>query len=228
VTIAIGLHQPMVKTRTPQTIHQQAAVFTPDGTRVGAPLRQTLRFTLVPGGGDVLRYDLLTQLPAKPGRYEVRIAVHRATDNVSGSVYADVTVPDFAKAPVSLSGVWLGANPSPTGVPRDALASLLPVVPTASREFAPRDEVTAFFRIYQGGGKSLTAVPLAVRILDDKDETVASSTGTIPAEQFAASTRAADHRFALPRGLAPGRYLLTFEATLGETTARRDVVFTVR
>jgi hypothetical protein len=219
----------MVKTRTQQVINFQAAIFTPDGTRVGAPLRQSLKFTLVPGAGDTLFYDVLAQLPAKPGRYEVRVAAHRATDGMAGSVYADVVVPDFSKAPVSLSGVWLAAMPGPTGVPADAFAKILPIVPTASREFTRRDDVTAHFRICQGGDKPLVAVPLSVRIVNERDETVASSTGEIAVERFSTSTRAADHRFALPlRGLEPGRYLLTFEATLGETTARRDIIIAVR
>ena len=229
VTIAIGLRQPMVTARTPQTIHFQAAVFTPDGTRVAGPLRQTATFTLVPGPGNELRYDVLAQIPVKPGRYEVRVAAHRATDNISGSVYADVIVPDFKEAPLSMSGVWFAVNPGPSAVPRAALGDIIPIVPTATREFARTDEVTTFFRVYQGGDSPLVSVPLTVRIVNELDEVVGTAAGTIAADRFDAVTRATDHRFALQtRGLAPGRYLVTFETTLGNASARRDAIVTVR
>ena len=228
VAIAIGLRQPMVTARTPQTIHFQVAVFTPDGTRVAGPLRQTAKFTLVPAPGNELRYDVLAQIPVKAGRYEVRVAAHRATDNVSGSVYADVIVPDFLESPLSMSGLWFSVDPGPSAVPADALGNVIPIVPTATREFTRTDSVTAFFRVYQGGTAPLVPVPLTIRIMNEQDEVVGTASGAIPVERFDATTRAADHRFNLTRGLAPGRYLLTFETSLGEAKARRDAIVTVR
>jgi len=229
VTIVVGLSQPAVADRTRQTIDLQTSVYTPDGRAVGTPARQTATFTLQPRGGDVVRYEMLSQVALAPGRYELRVAAHRATDNLSGSVYADVTVPDFAKAPLSLSGVWLEASPGPTALGRDAFASLLPVVPTASRVFQTSDQVTASMRIYQGGNAPLAPVSLNVRVVDEKDATMAEAAATVGIEFFDAATRAADHRFTLPlRRLTPGRYLLRFDLSLGPATARRDVVFGVR
>lgn len=229
VTIVLGLHQPAVAARTPQTIDLQIGVYTPDGRRVGALQRQTATFTLVPGGDDFLRYEVLTQVALAPGRYEVRVAAHRGTDNLNGSVYTDVVVPDFSNAPLSLSGVWLDASPGPSAVPRDALTSMLPVVPTASRNFKASDDVTAFFRVYQGGDAPLAAVLLTVRIVNDQDVMVATATGTLGVERFDLGTRAADHRFLMPlRDLPAGRYLLSFDVTRDQAAARRDVVFTVR
>jgi VWFA-related protein len=229
VTIVVGLSQPAVGDRIRQTIDLQTSVYTPDGRAVGTPARQTATFTLQPRGGDVVRYEMLSQVALAPGRYELRVAAHRATDNLSGSVYADVTVPDFAKAPLSLSGVWLEASPGPTALGRDAFAFLLPVVPTASRVFQTSDQVTASMRIYQGGNAPLAPVSLNVRVVDEKDATMAEAAATVGIEFFDAVTHAADHRFTLPlRRLTPGRYLLRFDLSLGPTTARRDVVFTVR
>jgi VWFA-related protein len=229
VTIVLGLQQPAVIKRTPQTIDLQTAIFTPDGMAIGVPLRQTASFNLEPNGGDILRYEVLTRVAVPAGRYELRIAAHRATDGLSGSVYAAVLVPDFLHAPLSLSGVWLEASPGVRALPRDAFASILPVVPTSSREFSGSDKITAFFRVYQGGDTPLAPASLNVRMIDDQDVTVANATGAVGVERFDPATRAADHRFELPLGgMSPGRYLLTFEVTLGQTTARRDVVFTVR
>ena len=41
--------------------------------------------------------------------------------------------------------------------------------------------------------------------------------------------RAAEFQYPLPiTRLPPGRYLLTFEATMGETVLRRDVQFSIK
>ena len=229
LTLTIGMTQPMVAKRTQQVIHFQAAAFTPEGRRVSPTIRNQLKFTLVPSWGKMIWYDALMQIPVKPGRYEVRVAAHRATDDVSGSVFADVMVPDFGDERISMSGVFLTAMSGPTGVPKDAFAQFVPVSPTASREFVRGDDLTAYFRIYQGGSHAPVDVPLTFRLVNEKDEVLATSTGTIAASQFAPATRSADHRFALQMAnLRPGRYLVTFEASLGDTTARRDVILTLR
>jgi hypothetical protein len=229
LTLTIGMTQPMVKTRTVQVIHFQAAVFTPDGRRVTPTVRHQLKFTIVPGWGKFVWYDALMQIPVKPGRYEVRVAAHRLTDDVSGSVFADVVVPDFSSERISMSGVFLTAMSGPTGVPKEAFAQFVPVPPTASREFMRGDDLTAYFRVYQGGNHPPADVPLTFRLVNEKDEVVATSTGTIAASQFAPATRSAEHRFGLQMGnMPPGRYLVTFEAALGEATARRDVIIAVR
>jgi hypothetical protein len=65
--------------------------------------------------------------------------------------------------------------------------------------------------------------------VNDKDAVVVTTTDRIEAGEFDAATRAIDHRYRVPLPpLPPGGYLLTFEATLGKTTVRRDVRFTVR
>lgn len=230
VTIVVGAKQDAVTTRTPQSIELQVSVFTPDGIAVGRPQRQTATLTLAPDGRPEKRYEFVTQVPVKePGRYTLRIAALRATDSLRGSVYADVEVPDFAKAPLSMSGVWLETTPGVLIAPPDGLPSLVPFLPTSSRTFT-RDEILhTFFRVYQGGSDALTPVALAVRITDDRNEVRANSTGTIPVDRFAVASRMAGHEFKLPLDLlGPGRYLLTFELTKGQATARRDVIFEVK
>ena len=229
VTIVVALRQDRVIERTSQSIELQTGVFTPDGRRLGPLQRQTASFKLVPSNDETIRYELLTQVSVPPGRYEVRVAAARASDNLSGSVYADVIVPDFSKAPLSLSGVWLEANPGPSAVPRDAFATILPLIPTATREFDRSDDVTAFFRIYQGGDVSMAPVAVRVGIIDGHGVTLANAADQIAAARFDRITRSADFRFAVPmRNLSAGRYLLRFELGLGETKDKRDVVFAVR
>ena len=229
VTIVVGGREEAVTSRTPQTIELQVSVFTPDGIAVGRPQRQQAPLTLLPGNGET-RYELVTQVPIRqPGRYTMRVAVHRATDGRHGSVYADVEVPDFAKAPLSMSGVWLETAPGVIAVRSEGLSSLIPFVPTSNRTFDRSGRLTTSFRVYQGGSDPLAPVALAVRITNDRNVALANSTGAIGVERFDVASRVASHRFDLPLNvLEPGRYLLTFELTKGASVARRDVIFEVK
>jgi hypothetical protein len=229
VTIMVGGREDAVTSRTPQTIELQVSVFTPDGIAVGRPQRQQAPLTLLPGNGET-RYELVTQVPIRqPGRYTMRVAVHRATDGRHGSVYADVEVPDFAKAPLSMSGVWLETAPGVITVRSEGLSSLIPFVPTSNRTFERSGRLTTSFRVYQGGSDPLAPVALAVRITNDRNVVIANSAGAIGLARFEVAARAASHSFEIPLNvLEPGRYLLTFELTKGASVVRRDVIFEVK
>ena len=70
---------------------------------------------------------------------------------------------------------------------------------------------------------------LTTRIVNDHDVVAFTATESVAPDQFNAAMRAVDHPFAVPLAtLAPGDYLLTFEATIGKTIVRRDVRFAVR
>jgi VWFA-related protein len=226
VAVALGVRQPAVTTRTVQTFQLQISIFTTDGKPRGVQ-NQTGQVTLVPAK-DEARYELLTQVALKPGRYELRLATHIDASDTTASVYADVEVPDFAKIPLSLSGLMLEANPPLAGGPRSAFDGLLPLMPTSKRDFATTDQVSAFLQVKQGGEAPLAPVAVAMRIVNDHDATVFERAGTLAPEAFPAALRSASQRFMLPLStLGPGAYLLTVEATLGKTTARRDVRFVV-
>ena len=126
-----------------------------------------------------------------------------------------------------MSGLVVSATPTPPVAPKDALAGVMPVVPTTRREFVATDRASAFVRVYQGGKKALGPVPLRVQLRDKDDVFVMDRREEIGSATFTAQ-RSADINVALPLNrLAPGRYLLTIEAGVGKTV-RRDVTFTVR
>ncbi len=226
VAILLGVSQPAPKERMAGTVDLETKAFTPDGYASGDH-RQTVHMTLLPG--DVAQYELLSLIDLKPGRYQLRIGAHTTIGDVRGSVFADVDVPDFAKVSVSLSGVLLSATPSPFSAPKDALVSLVPVTPTGERVFNRGDHASAFLRLYQGGISPIEPLALHITILNDKGETMVNREDEIGAASFDTKTRAADEHVALPLDkLAPGDYLLTVETSRGQTTARRDVRFTVR
>lgn len=214
--------------RTADDVELQTRAFTVEGEPRGTMLAQTMPLARAAGTTGGLEGEALSSLALKPGRYELRIAGHRAVSGMDGSVYVTVEVPDFAKARVSLSGVVVSTATWPPLGPREALASLLPAVPTTEREFAKGDRAMAFVRVYEGGKNALTPVPVHVRIVDDHNRAVLDRTETLPVNRFG-TTRGADLKVDLPTGtLAPGPYLLTFGVTLGKTTASRDVRFSIR
>jgi VWFA-related protein len=201
-----------------------AAAFDMEGRSKGLN-RQTLQLTLRSGAQRGSEYEVTSRLPLAPGRYEVRIAA--TVDGRAGSVFTTVEIPDFARDPLSLSGVVVEKQPLPVATPRSALADLLPVVPTAVRAFGAGDTATAFVRVYQGGSRAPAPVVMTVRVTDAHDATRVTRTSRLPAEAFA-RTHSADFTWTLPTPqLGPGEYVLSLEAALGERRAVQHVRFHV-
>ena len=183
------------------------------------------RVRLRPDASDRPAFEVLSRLDLRPGRYQLRLAA--TVRGKTGSVYHDVEVPDFAALPLSLSGVALTADPAVPSAPKDRLRPVVPIVPTARRDFARSDRATAFLRVYQGGNGALAPVAIRTRILDASGAEVFQSARTLDAAAFG-TARAADLSFDVPvAGLQPGPHLFTLEATMGARLERRDVTFVV-
>jgi hypothetical protein len=229
ITIALGLTQPPVSARSAFTVDVQTNAYTSDGRPKFVGQRHTATVTLVPTKDkDVARYDLLTQISLPPGSYQLRLSANRASDGVSGSLYADLEVPDFT-APLAVSGVIVESVPSGAVAPPGAFDAFLPVVPTTSREFTPNQDVTAFMRIYQGGTGSAKPVQVRTRIVNESDAAVGTGKDMVYGTDFRVGGRAADYRFAVPvKGLPAGLYLLTFDIDLDGNVVHRAVQFKVR
>jgi VWFA-related protein len=229
VTIALGLTQPPVSARSIFAIDLQTNAYTADGRPKFIGQRHTATVTLVPTKDkDVARYDLLTQISLPPGTYQLRLSANRAADGVSGSLYADLEVPDFT-APLAVSGVVVESIPSGATAPQGAFDNFLPVVPTTSREFTSNQDVTAFMRIYQGGTGSAKPVQVRTRIVNDNDAAVGTGKDMVYGTDFRVGGRAADYRFAIPvKSLPGGLYLLTLDFDLDGNVVHRSVQFKVR
>jgi hypothetical protein len=227
LAVVLGVrHPPLpgdIGARATGTLELLTSAFTPTGDP-RKTVRQTATIVGRAGATEEAEYDLLSQIELPPGRYQLRVAAHSPALGKSGSVYLEVHVPDFSKEDVSLSGILLGATPSPAAAPADAFAGVLPIVPTSQREFQRGSEVIVFFRVYQRGRSAARPIAVTVRVANDHDSVVARSTATLDAAQF--RDGAADYQFRLPVDqLQTGQYLLTVEAALGGRVARRDVRF---
>jgi VWFA-related protein len=169
--------------------------------------------------------ELQTHLDLEPGDYELRAAVMDQSRGRVASVFSQLLVPAFADAPLSLSGLVIGTRESTDS---DPAAPLLPIVPTTQRAFHPEDQVWAFLQVYEGTQRTDALQPVSLRttVVDEHGRMASDESVTLAKTAFV--TRRAGHRITLPlEQLAPGRYLLRIEATLGRQTASRAVPFVV-
>lgn len=231
VIVVAGVREPGpssgVNTRGSEEVEVQVRAFTVEGTARGVVAMRAHASSIAGPDGDVV-FDVPARIDLAPGRYEIRVGVHSPRVDKDASVYTIVDVPDFSKAPLSLSGIVVHSNAASTADASPAIAALTPLMPTTARDFQLDDDVQTFVRVYQGGGSAPAGVIVRTRILDDHDTVVSAWQRTLPASAFGPG-RAADIRDRLRLApLAPGRYLLTIEASLGSHAARRDVQFSVR
>jgi len=231
VTLALGVKQPAFASRTSEQIELLVKAYTADGDQLASDT-QLIPITVPAAHADVeqSRYEVLARIDLpKPGKYEVRLSAKSVASDTRGSVYVDVEVPDYRKEKVSLSGVVLSsALPVDPVAPLRVLRDVVPMVPTSERAFRATDVVTAFVRAYQGGNDKFAPVTMKVTIQDAAGKRVVDKTDTVAADTFTAD-RSADYQFRLPLGALPaGEYLLTLEASVGKSTARRDVRFQKR
>lgn len=190
--------------------------------------RITNEFELPAAGSiDVPTAELGTRLNMRPGRYEIRVAVTTVSDGRTGSVYSSVTVPDFRREPLSLSGIIVERRAGGAAM-IDSLTRLLPGRPTTQRIFSRGDRVAVAVRVRQGGGKPPMPVRIAARIVDETDRARYATESTLVPAAFNIR-READYRLDLPIDrLGAGERRLTIEATLPSAAARREVRFSVR
>jgi hypothetical protein len=167
------------------------------------------------------QYEVLTGLPAVPGRYELRVGVLGGEGRVaSASTYVDV--PDF-RAGFAVSGLMLHAEPAIAFAVGDDLAGLVPISPTTRRTFTASDRVTAFLRIHQGPNAPAAAVKMAVT---DSTNQILKTSDTVVARSEVAGI--ADYQTDLPLAdLRPGEYLLTIDVTSGAQKEQRALRFRI-
>jgi VWFA-related protein len=228
VAITVGIRQPIRHNaaRALERVDLLVSAFGVEGKAFGSK-RLTADVAIRAGASGLAEYEVLSRIDLKPGRYQLRIGASVGSLSTQGSVYYDVDVPNFSSPSVTMSGLVLSAPGGGEVAPRDALASIMPVIPTSRRAFAPGQQVSAFVRVYQGGDRPLVAVPLRVSLVDSTGAVVMDRRQDLAVTQFTA--RAANISVPIPVDrLAPGEYLLTLETSLNGAAARRQTRISVR
>ena len=201
--------------------------------------RQTMNLKLKPethrvmtSGGGV---RLLSRIELPPARYQIRVGVHESNGGAVGSVPIDLEVPDYSKAPVSISGLVFTSTSAPrlvTMKPDPQLKDVLPLPPVATRSFSAADTVYVFAEVYARAAKTAHEVDVAATVREAKHggatvftrrETIAVSSGQ--------GVQTSRHRTDLPlQDIKVGDYILRVEASsrIAEHRAVREVPFSVR
>jgi VWFA-related protein len=190
--------------------------------RTGKPVasaRQTSTISATPlASGSPSEVNVQSHLELAPGDYGLRVAVSDAASGKAASVFADITVPNFDNAPLSLSGMSVETASRSGGVAK----------PTTRRAFKRSEVVRAVLQIYQGTERSdaLAPVVMRVRILDAKGVALRDQSLPFPESSFA--NRRTDCVITLPLAtLAPGEYLLKLDASANLHTSGRALRFKV-
>lgn len=113
---------------------------------------------------DTVTYQVPITIELAPGRYQLRASATSKRLGAGGSVFYDVTVPDYAVSPLSLSGIALGYASGPrVPVGRTATSTAaLPFSPTLDRAFAYTDTLRVFFEVARQDAQSNVALTIAV------------------------------------------------------------------
>jgi hypothetical protein len=193
VTVVLGVTQPIpadaANGRVTETAELLTSAFTPEGDPKGTQ-KHTAKIVLRAGSNGEAAYEVLARIDLPAGRYQLRLAAHNSTAGKDGSVFVDVTVPDYSNLPFSASPVVLSATPGRVSAPKDLFSPLLPLTPTAEREFATSDKVTAFLRLYQSGQKPIDKVIVTTKIQDASGQMLVNETQTVAADRFPAAGQA--------------------------------------
>lgn len=173
------------------------------------------------------QWDAHIPLRLPPGDYEVRAAIQARGTGAAASVFAQLTVPPFAEAPLSLSDLVLGTREN-SEPPPDAATPDFPIVASTQRTFRRSGVAWAYLQVYEGTRKTdaLQPVSITTTIGDASGRTVKAESATIKEDAFV--NRHAGIRLRLPlTELPPGSYVLRVGAARGARNAARAVAFAV-
>jgi len=177
---------------------------------------------------------LLNRVELPPGRYQIRFAAHDTGGGNVGAVIYDLDVPDFAKLPLSMSGLVVSSASAlvqPTVRPDEPLRQVLPGPPVAARSFPQNDEMALFVEVYDNQGSKPHKVDITTTVTSDDGKVLVKTEAVRDSSEL--QGRRGGYGFAtrIPlKELPPGSYVLTVSAKsrLGDTpAAERQTQFTV-
>lgn len=203
-----------------------------DGARDIAPMK------LSPASVEAVKREgirLGRRLDLPPGKYQLRVAARAANSDAVGAVIHDLDVPDFGKAPLTISGIALmSATTSriPTPPPGKDFFDVLRDVPTARREFSRDDTLGFVVEVYDNRASTPHTVTITSTVTSDTGTVLAKGSDVRRSDEIGKDGGGYDYAQKLPlKNVAPGRYVLRIEAhsSLADMPAVvREVEFRVR
>jgi VWFA-related protein len=178
-------------------------------------------------------FRVIQTLDLVPGRYNLRVGVREANTRKAGSVTFDLEVPDFLKAPLTMSDIALTSalsGAAPTVHPKDPLEKMLPGPLSSYREFATVDEIALFAEIYDNV-KQPHKVEITATAKAEGGQTVHQASENHDSSELAGSAGGYGFQTRIPlKAFAPGLYVLRVEAIaqIGDrATTSKEIVFRV-
>jgi hypothetical protein len=182
---------------------------------------------------DGLRVIMQANLP--PGRYQLHVAAGDEGGK-AGSVLYNLDVPDFSKAPLSLSGIALTSQMAAQAISRlaastDWLKDLVPEPITALRDFPAGDNLTVFGEVYEGAPSAPHLIDVRTELRNDANQVVRTVAFQVSSSQL--DPKSGGYGF-LARlslnGVKPGRYVIhvqTQSRIVQQPTASRNIEINV-
>jgi VWFA-related protein len=179
---------------------------------------------------------VVSQMDLPPGQYQVRVAAGEEGGR-NGSVLYDLDVPDFYRAPLTMSGVALtaaSARMTPTVLPKNPLADFLPGPAMTTREFVREDELALFAEFYENApGAPPHGLDITTTVRDDTGRIVTQNTDQRSSTELQGKQGGYGYTARFPlRTLEPGLYVIRVEgkSRIGdrENAIGRDVQIRVK
>jgi len=201
--------------------------------------RSEVKLNLKPQTAQIMQATavrLSPRLTLPPGRYQLRVAA-KETGGMTGSVFYDLTVPDFTKEKFNMSGVVLTAataQVTPTAEADPVLKGALPGPPTTRREFYPIDVLALYAEVYDKLQSDVPhTVDVTTRLVSETGKEVSRTADTRKSSEFQNGKAGGFFGYSTQVPLAdvaPGRYMLQVEAKArlkDAPTVRREMLITI-
>ena len=177
---------------------------------------------------------MLNRLDLPPGKYQLRIAAQDQSGGNVGSVQYDLEVPDYGKAPFSMSGLVLtsaAGSVFPTVKADEQLKPMLPGPPVALRAFPQNDEIALFTEVYDNAAATPHKVDITTTVTTDEGKVLFKTDELRDSTDLGGKRGGYGYTTRIPmKDLALGSYVLKVEAKsrLGATPpVARELQFTV-
>ena len=159
---------------------------------------------------------MLNRMDLPPGKYQLRIAAHDSAGGNVGSVQYDLEVPDYAKAPFSMSGLVLTSGAGavfPTVKADEQLKPMLPGPPIALRSFPQNDEIVLFTEVYDSAGSTPHKVDIVTTVTTDEGKVLFKTDEMRDSSDLGGKRGGYGYTTRVPmKDLALGSYVLKVEA----------------
>jgi VWFA-related protein len=171
---------------------------------------------------------LNSRTPMAPGRYQLRVGARDPLTGKAGTVFTDLTVPEFGSRRLMMSGVLVSsASAQAVFTPQhDAAAEkLLGAPPTTQREFAQTDTLTWLTEIYDNSPPRPHRIDVAAQLIAEDGREAFVSRDVLTNGEGAARWTTFGYTGRIPlKDIAPGRYLLRIEARERSDKDENDIL----